>query len=285
MHLHFARRREHGSVHILISLVNRLNPRIHQRFAKSRYTRLAVKHPYPGSAPRHAWQHFFVKHRFELPRRPRKQRNHMLAVFDPESRRRAARISQRLRSFRHHRLPDVCLRHLAPERTEARLNRVQNRIVGFQFAAQQIRDRLARQVVFGRAKSAARNNQRHAIQRITKRFAQQIAIVAHNRLAHHFDAQLVQLFREEKGIGIHAVRRQKFRTNGDDFSFQHDRRIVSAEQRQPVNTPVEAEERIGRCDHCAAGRQQCYPNDLRTGQCQLRMSLRRYFNNPSAPRI
>jgi len=40
-------------------------------------------------------------------------------------------------------------------------------------------------------------------------FGQPIAVVAHDGLGGHFDAQRVELIGEPKGIGVHALRREQ----------------------------------------------------------------------------
>src|SRR5438034_7502660 len=73
---------------------------------------------------------------------------------------------------------------------------MQDSFIQYQFAAQQLRNGFARQVIFGGPEAAARQNQRNALERVAKRLRQQFAIVAHNRLADDFDSQLVQLDRK-----------------------------------------------------------------------------------------
>ncbi len=102
---------------------------------------------------------------------------------------------------------------------EAPFDGAQNRVVAAQLAAQKLGDRFARQVVFRGAQSPARDDQRHAVQRIAKRFGEQIAVVADNRLANDFDADLVQLSGQEERVGVGAVRSQHLRTDGNDFRF------------------------------------------------------------------
>ncbi len=112
----------------------------------------------------------------------------MSRIFDPQSRRGAARILQHLRAFRHHRLPDIQLRHLAAQRAESPLNVLHDFFVALQTPPEQIGDGLARQIVLRRPQPARRNNQLDAAERFAKHFAQQRLVVADDRLAHDFDA-------------------------------------------------------------------------------------------------
>src|SRR5258708_33474118 len=95
----------------------------------------------------------------------------------------------------------------------------QNGVIAAQLPAEKIGDSLPRQVMLGGSKSAARDNQRHATQRIAKRFGKQIAVVADNGLAHHLDTNGIQLLGKEERVGVQAVRREQLRTNCDDLRF------------------------------------------------------------------
>ena len=58
------------------------------------------------------------------------------------------------------------------------------------------------------------------------RCGQPLAVVAHNGLRDHVHPNPIQLASEEQRIGIHAMRREKFRSDGDDLSVHdaHDSR-------------------------------------------------------------
>ncbi len=143
----------------------------------------------------------------------------MPRIFDPQSRRGAARILQDFRAFRHHRLTNVQFRHLAAQVAESALNVLHDFVIAFQPPPEQIRDSLASQVVLRRAEPARRNDQLDASERLAKHFAQQRFVVADDRLAHHFNADAVELFGEIQRIRIKSVRREQFRTDRDDFCF------------------------------------------------------------------
>jgi len=57
----------------------------------------------------------------------------------------SARIFQRFRAFRNHRLPHIYRRHLAAQLPEAPLNVSEDQIVELQFAAQKLGDGFARE--------------------------------------------------------------------------------------------------------------------------------------------
>ena len=131
---------------------------------------------------------------------------------------------------------------------------MQDSFIQYQFAAQQLRNGFARQVIFGGPEAAARQNQRNALERVAKRLRQQFAIVAHNRLADDFDSQLVQFFGEIERVGIHAVRSQQFRTHRDDLGFHQFDNPTSGRPRTSQSSvksaPVVA--KIARPEDCSA---------------------------------
>ena len=57
------------------------------------------------------------------------------------------------------------------------------------------------------------------MKRVAESFRKEFAIVADDGFPHDLDADAIQLFGQEKRIGIQPVRGQKLRANGDDFSF------------------------------------------------------------------
>jgi len=62
----------------------------------------------------------------------------------------------------------------------------------------------------------------HFLHNLRTYFREQFAIVADDCLAQNFDAQLVQFFGEKERVGVHPVRCEEFRSNGDDFGFHGD---------------------------------------------------------------
>ncbi len=77
-------------------------------------------------------------------------------------------------------------------------------------------------------------------------------IVADHRFARDFDAQPIELRGEEKGIGVHPVRGEQFRSDCDDFSFHFE----LTRKREAFHFPIEAEESAVRGQDRAMARQE-----------------------------
>ncbi len=225
---------------------------------------LAVEHAHAGGAALEARQNLFAKERFQFARWARQQHNEVPAVFQPQARRRAARILQDFCAFRNHRLAHIDLGHFAVQSAKASLDVTKDVVVAQQFAAQKFRNSFAREVVLGGAKSARCDHELHAIQRVAKCLAQQIAVVADNRLSHHLNANFVQLLRQEERIGVKPVRREQLRTHCDYFRFHRVNYPRSGKPRTSQSSvksaPVVA--RIARPEDCSA--MPTRPEPLRT---------------------
>src|SRR6266849_2481889 len=178
----------------------------------------------------------------------------MPRVFDPQTRRRAARIFKNLRPFRYHRLPYIHRWHLPAKLPEAPFDVAQNFVVQVQLASQKVRNGFTRQVVFRRPQPARSDYQLHALQRFLKRRAQSIAVVPDNRFAHHLDAELVQLLSQVERVGVYAVRSQQFRTNRDDFRFHLFNYPIKGKPRMSQSSVNRASvvARIARPEGCSA---------------------------------
>lgn len=219
MNLYFAGSRKNRCVHAGVTRVDGTNALFHVRFAQARDTQFAVEHSYTRNPLLQPRKNLFDKKRFQFSRWPGKKRDHPSIVFEPQSGGGAARIFQNFRAFWHHGLAKIHGGHVAPEAAEAGFDGANDFIVAAQFAAKEVGNRFARQVVFRGAQAAAGDHHGYAIQRIAKGFGQKFAVVADNGLAQNLDAKLIQLFGQEKGIGVQAIRRQQFRANRDDFRF------------------------------------------------------------------
>ena len=254
MDLCFAGRGKNGGVHFGITLVDAEDALLDVRFAQTRDPNFPVKHAHARGAALQPRQNLLAEERFQLARRSGEQRDEVSGVFQPQARRRAARILQNFRALGDHRLAHVDFRHFPVQRTEAPLNITKNVVVTTKLAMEQVSDRLSRKIVLGWSETARRNNQGHAIQSIAKCLAKQIAVVAHDRFSQHFDPNLVQLFRQKERIGVQPVRRKQLRTNCDDFRFhlfdypRSGRPRTS--QSNVKSAPVVA--RIARPDGCSA---------------------------------
>ena len=90
-----------------------------------------------------------------------------------------------------------------------------------QRAAQRAGDRVARQIVFGRSQAAGQHHNLRSRRRAQDAIGQPLALVAHHRLAHHLNAQGIELIGEIQRIGVEPLRRQQLRTDGDDLRVRH----------------------------------------------------------------
>ncbi len=219
MDLNFAWRGEDRGVHVGIARVHGFDPLLDARFSHARHAQFPMKHSNARAAPLQPRQNLLLVHGLQFARRAGQQGEEAARIFNPQPRRRTARIFENLRAFRNHRLPHIHRRHLSAELPESAFDVTENRFVAVQLAAQKLRDGFARQVVFRGAQPARGDDQFDALQRLLECGAQIIAIVPDDRFAYHLDAELVQLFGQEKRVGVHAVRSQQFRTNRDDFRF------------------------------------------------------------------
>ncbi len=194
MDLNLARRGKDRGVHIGVARVNRPDALLDSRFTQARHAQFPVKHANVRAAPQQPRQNLLLVHGLQFAWRAGEQRDEVPCMFEPQPRRRAARILEHFRAFRHHRLPLVHRGHLSPELPEAPFDVTEDFIVKVQLAAQKIRNGFARQVVFRGTQPARRDDQLDALHRFLECRAQIIAIVPDNRFAYHLDAKLVQLF-------------------------------------------------------------------------------------------
>ena len=117
--------------------------------------------------------------------------------------------------------------------------------------------------------------------RLPEGVAHVVVLVADDGFARHFDAQLIQALGEEQGIGVHAVGREQFRADGDDFSF-HDARGYAADSGKAFDVPVEAEERAGGGEHGAARGQQRQADQAAAAQHQFGLAIGRDAHDAAA---
>src|ERR1700730_13827723 len=254
MNLCLARRRKNRGLHFGEALVNRQDALLHMRFAKAGDAQLAAVHAPaedPALKPRKT---LLAKKRFKLARWARQQHDSPAGVFQPQTRRGASRILEYLRALRHHRLAHVHFRHFPAQAAAASFDIAQNRVVAPQLAAQQVSNRLPRQVILGRSKAAAGDDQWHTIQRVAKRLRKQIAIITDNRLPQHFNTNSIQLLREEERVRVQAVRREQCRANRNDLRFHSVNYMTNGSPRTPqssVNSALTVV-RMARPDGCNA---------------------------------
>jgi hypothetical protein len=120
---------------------------------------------------------------------------------------------------RHKSLAPIYVRHFAFETSKAIFDRVEHIVAERHLAAEELRDRVARLIVFRGAKPAARNYELGAFERARKRIANIFSPIADDCFANYFDADFVQLGCKKKGIGVNAVWSEKFGADSNDFSL------------------------------------------------------------------
>ena len=88
-----------------------------------------------------------------------------------------------------------------------------------QFAAGGGGDGVAREVVFGGSEAAGEDHEFDAVERFADGGGEEVAVVAHDQFAADFDAESVELVRDEEGVRVDALRGEEFRAYRDDFGF------------------------------------------------------------------
>src|SRR6266481_7525080 len=178
MNLYFARHGEDSRFHFRKPFVDSDDTLLDVRFAETGDANLAVKHPHAGGAALQARKDLFAKERLQFARRAGQKHHAAPGVFQPQAGRRSAGIFQNFRALGNHRLADIDFRHFAAQRAKSPFDVAENFLIAAKFAAEEIGHGFSRQVVLGGAEAARSDNQRHAIERVAKRFAKQIAVVA-----------------------------------------------------------------------------------------------------------
>ena len=131
-------------------------------------------------------------------------------------------VFQDVRTGRYQRLAGVVGRHLHTARFESALEPGDDFVVEHQLALQHARDDLPGDIVLGGPESTDRNKDRCAVQRSANGVFEVTFVVSDDRLHHHGNSDAVELLREIERVRIPEARRQKFRTDSDDFCGQHD---------------------------------------------------------------
>ena len=159
------------------------------------------------------------EHGFQFVRRAGQKHDEASRGFEPQAGRRAARIFQQIGAFGNHGLAFIDFGHGAAQPPEAGLDALQNAAIQHQFAAEQVGDGFAREIVQRGAQAAGRDHQFDAVERAAEGVANVVVLVADHGFAGDGDAQMVEPLGEEKRVGIDAVGREQFRADGDDFSL------------------------------------------------------------------
>jgi len=139
-----------------------------------------------------------------------------VAMLNPEAGCGTVCVGQDARASGHHRLASIDLRHLETAPLEARADPGGNGLVLDERPLHDIGDDDARQVVIGGAEPPAADEQIDPLKHLTDREFQVSAVVAHDALERHPDAEQVQLLGDEQRVGIDLRRREHLASNGDD---------------------------------------------------------------------
>ena len=151
------------------------------------------------------------EHRSQLARRSRQQQDEPIPVIDPQTRRAASRVGKHFRSARHHRLPTIAFghRHRQVSRGKARAQMRGDRFVLGEWPIEHRRHDLSRQVIVGRTKAAAHDDEIRASEPQPQHVLELGSVVADDSLCLHVDAEEVQLLGDEERVGVDLRWRQQ----------------------------------------------------------------------------
>ncbi len=163
-----------------------------------------------------------LEKRLQFPRRAGQKNDNASArlVFGRHELAGSARlgIAQHLRALDDIGLAGVVGRHLNAARGETGIERGQNVGIAPQADPERFRHALAREVVFGRPKSAGADQNLGARQRLLEyALNQAFTMVADHAFEYNFDAQVVKLLGKKKGVRVLAVRRQHLGADRNDL--------------------------------------------------------------------
>jgi hypothetical protein len=153
-------------------------------------------------------------------------------VFEKKTRRRAIRIRQDFRAIDHHRLPRISLRHRHTETLKARTNFGEHVFIKRKPSPKRSGHYFARDVVFSWPESSGSNDYPRTLDRVFNQFFEARIVVADDCFELDVDAQAVELFGEPETVGVGAIRREEFGTDGNDFSGEHDGRLLPQRTRR-----------------------------------------------------
>ncbi len=164
---------------------------------------------------------FGFKQRLQFIRRPWEQHQQPLLPVvlagDPLAGSGAERIRQRRGAGQDVGLLGIVGGHLHAALSEAFFKPRDHLRIALQFQAQRVGHRFARQIIFRGAEATGENDNVRTPHREFGRRGQSFAVVAHNGLEAHFDAQFIQLFGEIERVGVLAMGSEQLRPNGNDL--------------------------------------------------------------------
>ena len=219
--MNLARTCQDRSLHVGISLIDRRNPGVHLRFWHHRHLERARRDVLDRNSGAQSRNAFGFEERLKFVRRAGKQHQKpLLAVIlsaNPLSGRGAERIRQRRGASQNVGLLGIIGGHLHAALGEALFKSRDHVRIALQFQPQRIGHRFARQVIFRGAKAARENDNVRTPHREFGGRSQSFAVVAHNALEAHFNAQFIQLFGEIERVGVLAMGSKQLRPDGNDL--------------------------------------------------------------------
>ena len=135
---------------------------------------------------------------------------------EPEAGRRAVRIGEDRRALGHLRLAPIDRGHLPAASGEPPLHRGNDLGVLVHRQAEVRGHDLARQVVIGGAQSPGQNQHAVPTQGVRDVGGQLGAVVSHDRLERHGDAEVIQDLRDEERVGVDLLGGQQLTAHGED---------------------------------------------------------------------
>ncbi len=146
---------------------------------------------------------------------------HRARFFDPLAGRGAAVVREHVRALDQHGLAAIDLRHGALHLAKALLDSVADRGIENEAAVERERDGVAGEIVFGGPESAGDHDDGNGAQSAPDRPGEALKIVADDVFRGDFDAEVVELLRDEERVGIDPFVRQHLRADGDDLGVHY----------------------------------------------------------------
>ncbi len=198
-------------------LVERPDRLFGMRFGPAEHPQNASVETVAADPARKAIAHLAVQHRQQLPRRPRQQHDHLLAVLDPQPGRSPVDVGDHHSAFGHHRLPAVDLRHRQLPTGESRANGVGDGRILAKRPTEHLGRDVPCQVVISRAETAAQHDQIGPGERAAQDRRDLGSPIADDGLRAHFDAEPVEPFGDRERVRVDPRGRQQLGSDGDDF--------------------------------------------------------------------
>ncbi len=204
--------------------------------------------PHIAGARREPRPHVAIDHRLHLAGRARHQRDHRIAMLDPQPGRGAVRVREHDGAARHLCLAPIVHRHLPAPRRKALLHRLDDRRILIERQVEMRRHHFPREVIVGGTEAAGQDQHAVPRQRVRDVRGQLVAVVADDGLERDRDPKVVEDLRDVERVGVGLLRREQFAAHGDDCRVEPGARAHAANQAGAIITPM----RNTRCAYTPA---------------------------------